>query len=417
MSDDRKKDKDKRVPPRTGPVRPADSELVAFLERLWTRDNPPESLKVHRVLGTSRNVRDPNPIFRESFAADANYDIERCTLLANEIIAAAQNDTNSNERKCLYEILIADHFQGSHPLQRRLGPLVPDAAQLGGGEGRGGGLGGVEDDDDTGIPGLRPLTHVYLKELAGTVTHTMQQLHSALGDTVQLQQAIIVNQQAHNEKLQNQTMQLHAQLQETADRHLDRELVRKKAEATLGFIKSGLNVGQNLLVSLFGADAAAAPARQLSDGGGDSEGGEPRPRYGFSKERHLVTSFLGECEDVTTPDGRKLAVVFFGDWGPDLTLTDVLAGNGLGAPGIFSPSQFGVFLGVAEGALPPAALDKIMFGADGPQAITPEQMMRAQPLITESMLFTLQQLKQLRDEAAEKAAAQKAQAPAQGGAK
>lgn len=417
MSDDRKKDKDKRVPPRTGPVRPADPDLVAFLERLWTRDNPPECLEVWRVVGSQRNVR-AGKVFRENFAADANLDIERCTKLAFEIISACQNDTDSAERRSLYELAVIDPFQGAQPLCRRLGPFEPERAYLNGtgGEGRGGGIG--DDDEDIGHPGLRPLTHVYLERLAGTVTHTMQQLHSALGDTMQLQQAIIVNQQAHNEKLQHQTMMLHAQLQETADRHLDRELVRKREDAKLGFIKSSLNVGQNLLVSLFGADATAP--RQLSaaeSAEGESTGGATQaaaPRYGFSKERHLVTSFLEECEGVTTPDGNKLAVVFFGDWGPDLTLADVLSGNGMSAPGIFTPSQFGVFAGVASGELPPAALDKIMFGAAGPQAITVEQMTRAQPLITESMLFTLQQLKQLRDEAAEKAAAQKAQ---QGGTK
>ncbi len=422
MSDDRKKDKDKRVPPRTGPVRPADPELVAFLERLWTRDNPPDGLVVFRVIGSQRNVR-AEKIFSEHFAADANLDIERCTKLANEIVAAAQNDADCNERRSLYEIEIADPYQGGPPLRRRIGPFTPQQAYLNGGEGRGGGgfgSGGSEDDEDTGIPGLRPLTHVYLDKMIGTLDRTLQQVHAVVGDVMTLQQGIIVTQQANAERQQNQLFALNNQIQDAEDRKLDRELVRKREEAKLKGINTALRVGENVLAGFLGSDVVdGAPTKRLAaaEPGEAGATAPPTRRYGRSREMALIANFLGECseETIKTPDGREVNMIIelFGDWekGEELTVADIFAALRLIKPGIFTPAQFGIFSGVASGELPPDALDQIMIGSGKPQEITQEQLMRAQPLMTQSMGVALMQLKQVRDEAA----AQKAQA--QGDAK
>lgn len=418
---DKKKEADKRTPPRTGPVRPADPELVAFLERLWTRNNPPDGLVVYRVIGSQRNVR-AEKIFSEHFAADANFDIERCTKLANEIVATAQNDADCNERRSLYEIEIADPYQGGPPLRRRIGPFAPQQAYLNGGEGRGGGgfgSGGNEDDEDTGIPGLRPLTHVYLDKMIGTLDRTLQQVHAVVGDVMTLQQGIIVTQQANAERQQNQLYAMNEQVQNSKDRELDRELVREREKAKLKGINTALRVGENVLAGWLGPDMVdGAPTKRLAAAAtapGEAEPSAPTARYGRSRERTIVENFLGECkeESTTTPDGRQvnIAVELFGDWekGDELALADVFAGLRLNKPGIFTPAQFGIFVGVAGGELPPEALDQIITGSGKPQEISMEQLMRAQPLITQSMMVALQQLKQLRDEAA----AQKAQ----GGAK
>ena len=114
----------------------------------------------------------------------------------------------------------------------------------------------------------------------------------------------------------------------------------------------------------------------------DPDGAGAARRFPPSPEQRLVGSFLEEVAD------EKLSVQLFGDWKDTdrLTLQDVLTGLGLETPGIFQPQQFGLFLGVRDGLLPPTALDAILPDSGKPQAITMEQMLAAQPLLTQGML-------------------------------
>lgn len=98
-------------------------ELVAFLKTLRT----PERLELWRVAGVDGRQRSMQSLYVDAFPRNANLDAERCTNLANEIVAAAQNDADCNERQCLYEIMVS----GWPTLIWRLGPIDP----VGGGSG------------------------------------------------------------------------------------------------------------------------------------------------------------------------------------------------------------------------------------------------------------------------------------------
>ena len=412
MSDkDKKKDggggdkpKGPAPPQRTGNVAPADPPFVEWLERLWTRGNPPQRLEVWRMVGANRDVRRAM-VFFENFreGEDGKLNVEDCARLAGEIYAACQNDCDGAEKRSLYEVAVQDFYQGTQPLLRRLRPFSPQQGYAGvhpDGEPRR----GQDDEEDDGALGIKPITHKYLSKMVRSVERILIQAHAAIGDVVQLQQGIIVSQQSHVERLQNSDTALRAQNQDLADRSLDREVFRDKEKMKLKAIGSGLKVTENLLYGWFGMPGERAEAE-----GDKKDGAAPQKRHAGSREQRLVQSFLEECKD------EKLSVQLFGDWkDPDsLTLPDVFAGLGLETPGIFTAQQFGLFVGVSAGLLPPEALDALLPQSGKPQEITEEQMIQALPLLTSSMGVALQQIKQIREEKREAATTKLASGPQQ----
>lgn len=398
--DEGDKPKDRRPPPeRAGHVAPADPVFVEWLEKLWTRETPPTRLEVWWMVGTNGDVR-RNLVFYENFRQpeklDENWHVEHCARLAGEILRVVQDWTDSKGRKCRFEVAILDSYQQTVPLTKQIGPLTPKQAYAGvhpDGEPKA----AEEDEEDDATIGIKPLTHKYLSKTMRYMHQRMNQLDAMMGDFMQLQQGGLVSAYSHNERLQNANMALYAQMQDASDRSLDREVVREKEKMKIKAIGSGLKVGQNLLYSWFGE----VEGEGVSDGDKKS-GPAPSRRHAGSREQRLVDSFLEECKD------EKLSVQLFGDWQDteSLTLPDVFAGRGLKTPGIFTPQQFGIFLSVREGLLPPDALDALLPGSGKPQAITMEQMLTATPLLTEGMRVALQQLKQIRDEKREAQTAQ-----------
>lgn len=381
-------DEKKETPPvqRNGNTAPDDPALVEWLERLWTRDNPPERIEVWRVVGSNRDVRRAM-VYYENFKPDERPDIEQCTKLAGEIMAAAQNDCDCAEKRSLYEVAVLDPFQkAAQPLLRRIGPLSPvrQYAIVG----PDGDLKPLEDDEDE--LGLKPLAHRYLSKMFKALDRTLQQIHLAAGDVMQLQQGIIVNQQNHVQNLQQANMGLYGQMQDAQDRSLDREVAREREKMKTKAIGTGLGVGKNLLISWFGPPAGDDES-ESSDG---SKKAASKPRA-TSTEQRLVESFLEECKE-----DESLLVELFGDWKVDkgeLTLADIFVGRGLVRPGIFTPHQFGILISVRDGSASPDALDSILPNSGQEHEITLEQMLKAQPLLSQSMFIALQQIRDLRE--------------------
>lgn len=408
MSDKDKID-DRRPPPeRTGHVKPADPELVKWLERLWTRDTPPDRMEVWLVLGVNKDVRRAL-IFYENFKQDKPLNIEECTRLAGEILSAAQNWTDSKRRLCFFEISVTDYYQQTVPLARPFGPLLPQRAYAGV-HPDGGPI--DEDEDSHGEIGLKPLSHQYLSKTIRSMHRAMEQVHVIIGDTMRLQQAIMVSQQSHNERLQNANMALYEQKQTAEDRATERAMWLRREEMKIRAIGSGLKVGENLLYGWFGM--APEPSSTADKGSGQAAGqgteGQAAARlYPASAEQRLVDSFLEEAAD------EKLSMQLFGDWkdANALSLQEVFAGLGLEKPGIFSPQQFGILVAVRARILPPDALDALIPEFNQPAAITLEQLARAAPLITQGMRVALDQVRSLRLAAREKLIEQQPQSQPQ----
>ena len=364
------------------------------------------------MTGPARDVR-RGLVFYRNFSPGQKLDIEQCALLSNQMVAAAQNWANGKRRLTFFEIAITDFHQPLAQLCRPLGPLLPqhgagggEGGHGGGGGGPGGGMGGGGDEEDP--EDLKALTNRYLGKMSRITLTAMREVHAMMGQFMQLQQASLLSQGSHVERLQNANMQLHDQTQTAQDRSTERAIWVKREEMKIKAIGSGLKVGENLLYGWFGVqpEPVAAP----TDGDKSGAGAAPAPRFPPSPEQRLVGSFLEEVAD------EKLSVQLFGDWKDTdrLTLQDVLTGLGLETPGIFQPQQFGLFLGVRDGLLPPTALDAILPDSGKPQAITMEQMLAAQPLLTQGMLMALNQIRELRLAARASRLAASGAAPSQG---
>lgn len=388
---------------RAGHVVPADPALAEWLERLWTRGNAPDRIELWHVLGPNKDIRRAM-VFYENFSQnpDRAFDIEQTARLVGEMLKVAQDFTDAKQRVCSFELAVIDYHQKVAPLVKPIGPLIPERSYAGvspTGEGR-----GDDDEDGGGSLEIKPLTHRYLSKMVRSMHRTMEQVHVMMGDFMQLQQGGLLSAHSHNERLQNANMALHLHLQDAADRSKEREVYVEKERMKIKAIGSSLKVGENLIYGWFGM----SPEAPAATGAAGEAGGETQKRHPPSAEQRLASSFLEECKD------EKLSVTFFGDWqDPDkLGLADVLSGVGLNAPGIFNAQQFGTLVGVSAGLLPPAALDALLPDSGKPAAITLEQLGKAAPHITQGMRVALDQIRELRMAARERAQAAAQPAPA-----
>lgn len=402
--DDKGGPRERRPPPeRSGHIAPPDPALVEWLERLWTRDTPPTRLEVWWVIGLNRDVR-RSLVFYENFRqpetpAD-NWHIEHCARLSGEILQAAQDWTDSKRRSCSFEIAILDSYQQVRPLTRAIGPLQPAQAYAGvypDGEPRG----PDDDDDDDATIGIKPLSHKYLSKLFRLLHKTTQETHQMMGDFMQLQQHALQQRDASNERLHMINGQLHEQKQTAEDRKTERDMWVKREDMKNKAIGSGLKVTENLLYGWMGMTPEMNGGAAGAGGeGGESKGALQAPRrHAPSAEQRLIESFLEEAAE------EKLSIALFGDWRDTdkLTLQDVFAGVRLEQPGIFTTQQFGILLGVAQGALSPDALDALMPDSGKPAAVTLQQLNEAQPLLTQGMAVAFQRIQALRMQARERA--------------
>lgn len=402
--DDKGGPRERRPPPeRSGHIAPPDPALVEWLERLWTRDTPPMRLEVWWVIGINRDVR-RSLVFYENFRqpetpAD-NWHVEHCARLSGELLQAAQDWTDSKRKACSFEIAIVDSYQQTRPLTRAIGPLQPGQAYAGvypDGEPR-----DDEDDDDATI-GIKPLSHKYVSKMFRSLHRMMEQTHAMAGDFMQLQQHAIQQRDASNERLHMINAQLHEQKQTAEDRATERAMWVKREEMKNKAIGSGLKVTENLLYGWFGMTPEVSGGAGAGAGeGGDGKALQAPRRHAPSAEQRLIESFLEEAAE------EQLSVKLFGDWRDTdkLTLQDVFAGVRLEQPGIFTAQQFGILLGVAQGALAPDALDALMPDSGKPAAVTFQQLTEAQPLLTQGMKVAFERIQALRMEARERRAAQ-----------
>ena len=360
---------------RTGSVHAADPDLTTWLHALWARNEPPDRLEVHQMFGRNKALRG-EMIHHVDFKPNAKLDVEQVNRLANEIVAAAQNDCDSVERKSSYQIAVTDRNRGASQLVRRLGPLAPKRQQLA----RLGEAGDPDDDDDGAPPSVSSLALQYTKEANEQARWDRQRYDAVMGGILMMQQTIIQDQRKFLDDMMQRQMQMFTQLEDAKNLENDRIVKRKMAEFKVTLLEDGLRTARNLLPGLFGGGGGAAPAAAPTGGGA-----APPRDYGFSPERAVVDNLLTDCERT------GVSVKLFGDW----SLKDGKVAL-TGEPGIFSPQQLAVLLGVQAGRLPADSLDALMPDSGSAIAITQEQIILAQPLMTEGTGTSLLQLVGLR---------------------
>lgn len=379
-------DKEDRKPPRTGSVAADDSELAKWLHVLWARDTPPEKLEVWQIFNPNASVRG-KMIHQTVFKANSKYTIEDCVKLANEILAASQNDCNCVGRKSQYEIAVIDFHQRSNPLVRRLGPLFPRQQSLILDGARSPSAGGDDEDDDGLAPGMKPTAERYLERLMRHLEAKEQGLNRVLGDILIHQQQTAEDLRTHNRQLQEASFQMFLQLQDAMDRKDDRATARAMTDLKVEFIRDGRRLGRNLLLGLFGPDAttdrALPPAQQQPTSAAAKVLQDMKTKVDSSLERTLIDGFLTDCEQA------GLLEKLCGAWDDNGPIKD--------KPGVLTPEQVTIMLRVRAGAMPVDAIDEILPGYKGKHEISVPQVVAAAEFLPESIQQALLELKNLRD--------------------
>lgn len=376
------KSKDERTQPRTGSVAPEDAELTTWLHALWHGDEPPQRLEVFQLFNPRHSVRG-QMIHHIDFKANSKYDVEEANKLANQLIAAAQHDCDCAEQKSFYEIAIVDHNRRAMPLVRRLGPLYPKvqyvanpkAAADSGGNG-----GDSEDEDD--IPGPRTISERYNVRLLRHLEQKESQLNRVVGDLLVFQRDALAEQRQWNATMASNHMKFFVELQDALDRRKERDIAGAWTEMKVNAARDGMRVGRNVLLGMFGQ--AAAEQKQIVAASPIAAAAHAvTQKIGRSVERSLIDGFLTDCEEA------GILSQLCGEWNDQ--------GPIAGKEGIFTPQQVAILVKVRDGELPADAVDNIIPGMGGAYEITLEQVMKAQPVVPDSIaqaIFELQALRQ-----------------------
>lgn len=406
-----KKDRDRPAPPHEGSVSPTDPELATWLRTFWAREESPSRLELWQVFG--RNGLDRgHQIFVEDFKNGRELDPEQVTKLANEVLAAAQHDTDCRQIASLYQIDVIDLHRSTKPIVRRLGPLHPQQTYLEklGKPGAALSSQGGEEEDDDGLPlNGRGLSLRYIQELFAQIRFGQQLNYRVLGEMIQENRDDRTQVRSWLSEMMQLNIATHRQLQDAEDRKAEREIRLQMSKFKVDLMKEGMRTARNLLPGLFGP-SAAPPGQSVElpgpqDGKPLSAAEEKRRLQRFSPEWVLLDNFFADVEEIPGLD-----VKLFGEW-------EIVEGRMRpveGKAGIFTPEQCAVLFGVRMRALAPEALDVIVPRSGDPRQITEEQVIRAAPLMPESMGTAILELVALREraKAAQKAPAAAPPAPA-----
>jgi hypothetical protein len=381
-----------------GSVAPEDEGLTKWIIDLWARQEHPERVEVWQVFGKEKRDRGEQ-IFHRDFAPDNKLDTEKCNHLANTMIAEAQNDTDCTPRRreSYFQIVVIDRNRRATPLTRRLGPFTPKRS-----------LAVVRDGDpataetDEEEMTIRNLELARYKTGLEEIRWQSNRNDRVLGELLLLYRDIVGSQGDEIQKLRFQVNEGFTRLNDAEDRRAQRDVMLEKEKFKIGLMKEGVRAGRNLLPGLFAAaredserDGVQQPTNGHSNGHGNgSNGGAPKmqPQYGPSPERTLVDNFIHDCEE----EG----------------LLDKLFGEGeikdgklvVTMPGIFSPDQVGVLIGVRGGFLPVTTLDPLMPESGHKISITMEQVQKALDAgLTEGIGMAIMELKEMRKRALEAA--------------
>ena len=375
MSEDkgRRRDARKEVQ-RTGSVDALDLELAKWLARLWTRDDGPTRIEVWQKFGQNK-IDYGAMIHNEDFKAHSKYDIEQCVMLSNEIMDAAQHDCDCIEHKQSYELRVIDMARKGVPLARRIGPLRPQSHYLAkpGEE--------VNDEDEEGNGKLTNAQTLALRYTEASIEATKwDKAHygKVFGEVFLLLQNEVKEARQQSTELMTQVRGMLTEVvgairsrEEALSMEEERKEDREWRVFKRDLLKDGARTVRNLLPGFF-----------AGQGHGDTvpEEGKPAP---MSPERMLVDNFLRDCEDT------GVIIKLFGDCEVKegkLKLVDETK------PGIFTLAQFTILFNVQNNLVPTDALIALLPDSGRPEAITPDQIKRAQPHMTEGVGTALLEL-------------------------
>jgi hypothetical protein len=367
-----------------GSVAPEDKDLTLWIDRLWSRGEPPARVEVWQVFGRNDLVRG-EMIFHEDFNPKDKRDIEHNNKLANEILSACQHDCDSKHRPkpASYQLSVVDRNRTASPLVRRIGPLQPKRSYA---------LAIPGDPDSNGDDeplDIRSIELAQIKAGFEEVRHDKNRNDRILGDVLLLLRDNVIESRQDNRHLMGQVMDMFSRLQEADDRRLEREIRLEKERFNLVMKKELMRGARNLIPGFFSKDDAPAQSIIPSNGhaNGNGNGQAAQVDHGKSSERTLIDNFLNDIEE----EGEELNIKLFGDFeerdGKMVQIT----------PGVFRFPQYRLLVGVRDGKLPVSAVDVLLPESGHENAITMEQLTGASDAgVSEGTALAILELVKLR---------------------
>jgi hypothetical protein len=369
---------------------------MIWLHAFWHRKEPPERLEVWQVTGPSRDIRGAK-VYHADFKASDEKNQEQCARLANEIVATAQHDCDTIQRKSWYEISIVDRHRSAQPVVRRLGPMFPKTQYL-----AKPGKGSAQDDpeDEESLLSVKPMILQYLDRLVTTVERKEQALNAITGDLLRHQSRENAELRAWNFRLTQGSMDMfHAtqdaldRREDRADRREERQVARARDKLVADGIREAGRIASTLAPGVLRSILPAQLSQSLPQGDAPNPSApaaasaDTPPNYGPSEEREFVSKFLNNIKDVKLGD-VKVDEKLLGDW------LEEPSGKMRPNPdpekaGVLTPEQVGLLIGVAQGWLPPDRVDELLPDGGHKNAITGEQLAQAQNLVPQSAMLAV----------------------------
>jgi len=389
VSDDekkkKKKDKEETVEPRNpATITPDNPDLARWIQELWAENESPQKICVVQLMQRGRVFG--TIVKTVAFHGNRRLGADEAGELSNSLLAVAQEDCDVVVRKPqAYGVIAYDASKGSEPYSRKALLLRPKAYLVEQSRAH------EEDDDEDNPQDAKTIALRYLQEQVKALQFEKTHYATGIGDAMTVLRdsneelrGWVSDLITQNRAIFSEAMGALRQLEEARSAELDRKIALEWAQLKISLAKDGMRTARNLLPGILSGDKGGNEGGTNSPSNGNGNGSGTKTK---SMEQVLVDNFLNDCGDT------GVQVALFGDCevkNGELKLVDE------SKPGIFTLRQFAILLQVREGNLPAEALDALMPGSGKPDSITPEQIAKAQPLLTEGTGMALMELVGLR---------------------
>lgn len=354
---------------RTGTTDPADRRLAEWIARQWRHDEFPTRIEAYRMSKVKRMfVRDGVAAYSRTFKPSEKMDIDIAGKIANDIMGDCQAHCDAHPSKSpppiTYVVYIADPGRSAnarneaverpillYPQRIIFQPTEATAA-------RGGGSGDDEDDEDGDGGSANAALRKTLAVMSEREQWRVETENTVVGDVVKM--ATEQWREIHKAymDLTKQHVELLHKTRELDIIDKDREPARvwEMAKATLAkegvsALKEGIGVFKYLVMG-------ARPDDTKTLG------------TGMTRLQAIVRAFLEDCEK------EKVDEALFGKVEDGKLVED----------GIFNQDQIRLLVEVSEGKRPDTELERLLPDSGDALTITPEQFMKATPILEKAGL-------------------------------
>lgn len=360
MSEEKDDDKEKTKKgkktddrPPTATPEPADPRLFAFIVKHCSPSSMPQVIELRQAWGPGGRHYGGVLTSHEFSHGEPPPPHSVMIALVNEFLDFAQNNCNELGKPTGYGVLLKNHLKSDqHYAVFYMKLRVTSRPVYDGGGEDGEGDGDVMSDAQR-RDRLLAFSLDHMKEADLNERWRQEQHAKATGDIIGKYQEFVGTVTSTLLGVLKENRELVKQNDELASHKLERELAAKQAEFKMGMLHQGFNFLKQMV---------PVAVNQIT--------GKQTIPTSQSSESIAVGSFLESLS-------RQQAEQLFGEMDDE--------GHPIGN-GIFTPTQTQIFAGVAQCAVPPSELEKLM---SGPTGVTEQQIAKAQAVLSQQQMMPL----------------------------